>query len=154
MSKRSNEMNKSKNSKLIIGLASIVVSLIAILVVLNVLRGTRLVVIGISEMNAILNDQSGQEFVYIGRPTCPYCEEFKPVLEATLSELGQELVYFETDLADLEDQDRRIEILEQLGVGGVPVIVYIENGQAVDSITGVQTRERVLEFFESNGELR
>lgn len=148
-------MSKSKNKNLIVGVVSTVVVLIAALVILTVLRGSNLVIIGISEMDAILNDQSGTgTFVYIGRPTCPFCREFEPILEGALSDLGQELPYFETDLADQEDVDRRVEIMSQLGLQGVPVIVYIVNGEAVEALSGVQQQETVLEFFDRHGGLR
>ena len=148
-------MKKSKNNKLIIGLISTVVILVTLLAVLNILRDSALHVIGLSEMEEILNDDSGTgTFVYIGRPTCPFCNEFEPILEGALQSLGQELAYFETDLADLENRTRRSEIQDQLGVTGVPVIVYIVNGETVASLNGLQQQEAVLEFFETNGGLR
>lgn len=138
-----------------IGAISVVVILIIAIAILNVLENTKLHVIGNSEMEAILNDDSGVgTFVYIGRPTCPFCNEFEPILEGVLNDLDRELPYFETDLADLEDPMRRSQIFDRLGVAGVPAIVYIVNGQVVDSLNGLQQQEAVLEFFEANGGLR
>lgn len=148
-------MNKSKGHKLIIGVIALIVVLIAVLVTLNVLQKTRLHVIGNSEMEAILDDDSGRgTFVYIGRPTCPVCNEFEPILEHTLKRLSQELPYYEADLARLEDAQRSSVIFNRLdGVTGVPVIVYIENGQVVDALTGIHQQEAIQEFFEANGGL-
>lgn len=147
-------MNKSKSNKLIIGVIAFVVVLIGVLVTLDVLKETRLHVIGNSEMEAILNDDSGVgTFVYIGRPTCPVCVEFQPILERALNDLDQTLTYYEADLARLEDQGRASEIFNRLDVAGVPVIVYIENSQVVDTLIGNQPQEAVLEFFEANGGL-
>jgi len=144
-------MSKSKNTKLLIGLISMAVILIAAIAILNVLENrstetpggtteasdetteasdesTALHIIGNSEMDEILNDDSGVgTFVYVGRPTCPFCVEFEPILVGVLEEKGQELLYFETDLANLEDSDRRVQIMEHLGLAGVPAIVYVVN---------------------------
>ena len=120
-------------------------------------ESTRLVYVGNEEMYEILNDTSGEGFfVYIGRPTCPHCIAFEPTLEETLQYLDQELRYFQIDLAaeaDDESEMTMAEILGELGVAGVPRIVYIENGVAIDALSGNQAQEYVLEFFEENGGL-
>jgi len=114
--------------------------------------------IGNSDMYEILNDQSNTGFfVYIGRPTCPHCRDFEPTLRETLRYLGQELRYFQTDLAStLNDQSEMTvsEILNALGVRGVPATVFIVNGEVVDELaTSDRTQEGIAEFFEANGGL-
>lgn len=116
-----------------------------------------LIYIGNEQMYDILNDQSGTgHFVYIGRPTCPACQRFEPVLRETLQEIGQELRYYEVDLARETDSVSEMtvsDILGVLGINGVPSMVYVVNGEVVDSFTGVETREGILNFFEANGGL-
>jgi hypothetical protein len=41
-----------------------------------------LIEIGNQELTQILENNSGI-FVYVGRPTCPACEKFEPILEST-----------------------------------------------------------------------
>ena len=150
-------MSQLKNSKAMIGLAGAVVILVAALVLLNGLNtgSSNLNVVGILEMDDILNDHRFEgTFVYIGRPTCPVCQEFEPILQETLSGLGQTLAYFETDLANGQDPARGAEILNQLNVAAVPTLVYIEGGQPIDALVGLHQQETLLEFFAANGGLR
>ncbi|MCL2558846.1 MAG: thioredoxin family protein [Turicibacter sp.] len=144
---------KSRGTELIIGAVTIFVVLIGLVMVFNVFGGgSRLDTIGLSEMNDILADGSGEgTFVYFGRPTCPHCVTFEPILEDVLDDLGVRLPYFNADLADQEDIDRRREVFAQLGLEGVPKIAYIINGEAVDVLIGVQPASAVHEFFEDNG---
>lgn len=37
-------------------------------------------------------------FLYVGRPTCPYCEIFLPKLEEAIQETGTPVYYLNTDL--------------------------------------------------------
>ena len=112
--------------------------------------------IGNAEMYEILNDRSGTGFfVYIGRPTCPHCREFEPVLRETLRYLDGEMRYFEIDLAretDAESEMTMLEILNELGVPGVPSTVFIVDGEVVDRLDG-REREDIISFFEANGGL-
>lgn len=160
-------MKKSNAKKKIIGLVAGVVTLIVALIMASILEanGLRLnpsgnevlTYIGNEDMYDILNDRSGTgHFIYIGRPTCPACQQFEPVLRATLQELDQELRYFQTDRAreaDDESEMTMIEILDALGIQGVPTMAYIVNGQVVDSFTRIETREGILAFLEANGGL-
>jgi len=121
----------------------------------------RLPYIGNLEMYEILNDRSGEGFfVYIGRPDCSACLEYEPLLEEILEELDRELRYYRVDLALLEEDSvlDPVETLEILQVHYVPSIVFIQNGELVDLITGVSflgadAREVTIEFFEENGGL-
>jgi len=116
----------------------------------------RLYYVGNDEMYEILNDTSGEGFfVYIGRPTCPNCVEFEPTLEETLRYLDQELRYYQVDLAfeGPESEMTVSEIMDELEVTGVPRIVYIENGEVIDGLSGNREKEDVISFFEENGGL-
>ena len=171
-------MKKKTNSrKVIIGLVIALAAIAILLVVVNILEESdfqfgsndtaneangyneppRLVYVGNTEMYEILNDTSDEgSFVYIGRPTCPHCVEFEPTLEETLEYLGQELRYFQIDLAREEDDESEMtmaEIMDELGVTGVPRIVYIENGLVIDSLSGNQPKNNVISFFDDNGGL-
>ena len=114
--------------------------------------------VGNSDMYELLNDRSGTGFfVYIGRPTCPHCQIFEPILRETLQYLDRGMRYFEIDLAvsaDGESEMTMFEILEALGVLGVPAVVYMENGEVIDMIGGSNhTQETITSFFDANGGL-
>ena len=177
---------KSNSSKVIAGLIIALVSIVALLIVVNALDGSddddvqtdtnntaedesdngdngenndiaRLFYVGNTEMYEIINDRTGEGFfVYVGRPACPHCAAFEPVLEETLEYLDQDLRYYQTDLAALGDDESEMtmaEIIGELDVTGVPRILYIENGAVIDALSGNQPKENVLTFFDDNGGL-
>lgn len=114
--------------------------------------------IGNDELYQILNNESEEEnetgiFVYMGRPTCPMCREFEPVLDEALAYLGMSLNYFQTDQARVDDEAQMLLLLETLGITGIPIIVYIENGELRDFLMGMHEMEDVIDFFESNGDV-
>jgi len=117
----------------------------------------RLYYVGNSEMYEILNDTSGEGFfIYIGRPTCPHCAAFEPTLEETLQYLDRDMRYFQTDLASLANDESEMtmnEIVQAMGVTGVPRVVYVENGVVIDALSGNQPMDVVLSFFDDNGGL-
>ena len=165
--KKSNTKKKSNSKKIIMGSLVGVVTVIAVLITASILeengfrfnsRGNEVLpYIGNADMYEILTDQSGTgHFVYVGMPTCPACQRFEPILRETLQELDQELSYFQTTRAREADDESEMttsEILDIIGIDSVPSMVYIVNGQVVDSFTGVREREGILAFFEANGGL-
>jgi len=168
--------SKANNSKKIIGIILIVMAaLIAIFIIASVIESNdfqfgrddagrddagreELFYIGNDDMYEILNDRSGEGFfVYIGRPTCPNCREFEPVLRETLQSLGGEMRYFQTDIARESDDVSAmttIDILNLINVPGVPSTVFIVNGEVVDRLgNSERTPEGLNAFFEANGGL-
>ena len=111
-----------------------------------------LVYIGNSEVEEILADTSEEgTFIYIGRPGCPICDNLEPILEDVLANLGIELLYFQVALAAEDDLELTEDLIDQMDVFGIPMIVYLEQGEVVDRLTGFQSEETLIEFFESNG---
>ena len=110
--------------------------------------------IGNEALSAILNDENDDiVFIYIGRPTCPLCVEFEPILDEALAYLERPLKYFQTDLARADDEEQMLFLLEKIGITGIPIIVALKDDGIRDYIMGVYTMEEVLYFFESNGGL-
>lgn len=117
-------------------------------------ENTRLIYIGNAELEAILNDTSGQgTFVYIGSPTCPICNQFRPVVETVLGNLDAQLLYFETDSAAADDIDLVRELFERMGVFGTPTIVYLENGVVLELVNSLG-EEELQSLFEQHDGLR
>ena len=161
---------------MVIGLIATVAALIIFLIVGSVLEssgfqfgsGTTndnqevLPYVGVSEMQTILNSTSGEgTFVYIGRPTCPACQRYEPILRELLRDLDGSVAYFEIDRARETEADYEMtvtEINQIIGVTGVPHLVFIRDGEVVDfadghTLLGGDSREVTLEFFERNGGL-
>ena len=112
------------------------------------------------DMYAILNDTSGEGiFVYIGMSTCPFCQEFQPILSETLEYLNRGLYHFEADTAALIDDESIMPMFEILTSmieqtdgawegGGVPAMIYLVDGEVINFMVGIRTKEEVIEFFE------
>ena len=65
--------------------------------------------------------------VYFGRPTCPVCSEFLPVLENVLQDEKKEIYYFNTD--EWREHDKYQSIISLYEIESVPSIIKIdENG--------------------------
>jgi len=115
------------------------------------------------EMAQILEDDSDYGiFIYLGMASCPACQQFEPILHATLAELGLGLRHFQLEDAMDEDQDVATELLAIISErataswrdrGGVPVIKLFHNGRILDYLVGVQSQEAIINFFERNGGL-
>lgn len=158
-------MKESNFKKKITNLVIALVLLIAVYLIANALEANDiqfgssnsdygLYYVGNAEIEEILNDMSGEGFfVYIGTPTCPFCQQFEPVLQETLEYLGKELRYFHIDLARDDDEEAMVRNLNSLETDTVPTIVYIENGVVLDSMIGSPDQEVIISFFEANGGL-
>lgn len=71
--------------------------------------------------------------VYIGRPTCSMCQEFKPELEKKLLKSRKNLFYLNTD--EHRSENGFGDVLEKISVDSVPVIVKMKNGEAISWFT-------------------
>jgi len=95
----------------------------------------------------LAESSSNAKFVYIGRPTCPFCREFEPILDDTLRELEIGMYYFQTAAARYENEARLLSLLDPLNITGVPIIVFLEDGLVSDYLIGVSTREEIIDFL-------
>ena len=130
---------------------------------INWLSTTGTQIITNNEMSEILADNSDRGFfVYIGRASCPACQQFEPTLHATLAELELGLRHFQFEDALAEDEDVAYELLSTISDlafaswrdrGGVPVIKLFLNGEIIDYLGGVQPQSVIIDFFKRNGGL-
>ena len=107
-----------------------------------------LIEIGNQELALVLESDSGI-LVYVGRPTCPACVEFEPILKNALSELEKGLYYFNMDDAMEKSEEDMLTLLEALEVIVVPTVIYIENGIVVSRLNGLHTESDIIEFLET-----
>lgn len=78
-----------------------------------------------------------KQAIYLGRPTCGYCNMFEPILDDINERYGFDYYYINTD--ELSEAQFN-EILSTLGVDpsgfGTPYIAFMENGKLVDEHVG------------------
>ncbi|WP_239255834.1 thioredoxin fold domain-containing protein [Listeria ilorinensis] len=74
-------------------------------------------------------------FIYIGRPTCPYCKDFQAKLKQALIKNQQKAYYYDTDQAR-ENKEDFVGMDERLGVKVVPTLLFISNGHLTAQYKG------------------
>ena len=84
-------------------------------------------------------------FLYAGRPTCPHCQAFAPILIEVVREQNLTVYYYNTDATRGEAQ--RSEVLEALNITGVPTFMYIQNGQIAGVLVNTTSREALIDFI-------
>lgn len=62
-------------------------------------------------------------FVYLGRPTCQYCQQFVPVLHSIQQKLNIEVLYIDT--TDFKNDTALQDLVKQYSLSGVPSFLYI-----------------------------
>lgn len=94
---------------------------------------------GNSPIVAIANETEYEEvvaqdvaYLYFGFDDCPYCREFRPILEEELAETGQPAYYYNTKKR-INDANYD-EVLDTYGVAFVPLLIKLENGKVVGSV--------------------
>lgn len=82
-------------------------------------------IVGI-ESTSFFNYMPGVFYIYFGRPTCPECVEFGPILEKELQKNNWTVYYFDTTYWKEDAQYERI--LDKYKVTSVPSLVRAVNG--------------------------
>lgn len=84
----------------------------------------------ITEVNELNESFTG--FVYFGRPTCPSCKLFEPILELIAREKGVGVKYFNSDYFRKEAKvadDELMKVFEKYNVVRIPLLAYIKDGE-------------------------
>lgn len=77
-----------------------------------------------------LNNSDG--IVYFGRPTCPNCEQFLPILKKVLKDKNKKIYYFNTD--EWRNNEKFQDILDQYNIKQIPSIIRIKNGNSIEQL--------------------
>ncbi|MGM9902558.1 hypothetical protein A5844_000945 [Enterococcus sp. 10A9_DIV0425] len=104
--------------------------------------------IGNAQMETMLSSKEKKDvFVYVGRPTCPECQKFEPILKETLTDEYKTMYYYNTDVARKDNEESLQSLASELGVEVVPTIVKISNGKVVSKLEGIKNQKAILEFL-------
>lgn len=92
-----------------------------------------------SSIVAIANETEYEEvvaqdvsYIYFGFDDCPYCKEFRPILEEELMETGQTAYYYNTKKR-VNDANYD-KVLDTYVVAFVPLLIKLEDGKVVGSV--------------------
>lgn len=89
--------------------------------------------ININQLNsAIKSNFPGNYYIFIGRPTCPYCRKFSPVIKKLTKK--NTVYYFNTDNHKTNKQLKNI-VQNKLQIKTVPYITYVQNGKIKKGIS-------------------
>lgn len=83
-------------------------------------------------------------YIYVGRPSCPDCEEFMPVLQQVVKN-NHTVYYYNTD--ETREDTEHEALLTQLKVESVPILIKTSNGVVKDSMNLTTGQKKIEKFF-------
>ena len=134
----------------------IIIILVAILVVAGITIGVSVSSASAKEKNldsamALIEDKD-MHILFLGRPTCSYCEQFEPVITGLSDDYDFEYDYINTDeltSSGLSDLLGRLNINEE--EFGTPYLSITKDGEVVAEQSGYVDRETLFDFLKENG---
>lgn len=79
-------------------------------------------------------------FLYVGRPTCPDCEAFYPILQEIVSAKGQRIYYYNTE-AKASEKHKMRKFVESLGIDEIPMVLQVEQGKIKARYNGQRDKD-------------
>lgn len=102
-----------------------------------------LIELSFEELEKKINNKESFMLIYT-QTTCSHCHEFKPTLKRTLSEqkfYGYEIVI------DKLNKSEKSKLNDIANVSGTPTIVFIKDGQEINSssrLVGIKSKEEII----------
>jgi predicted bacteriocin transport accessory protein len=87
--------------------------------------------------------------IYIGRPTCGYCNLLNPSIEDMKERYNFSYTYINTDVINSKYLNK---ILQELNISslGTPYLAIVSNGSVVDTQNGYADYDKVFELLQKN----
>lgn len=93
-----------------------------------------------------LLEKKEEHNVYIGRPTCPDCKKFKPILEKNIPK-GKKVFYYNTD--NRRNEKGFEDIIKKFNVNSVPVVLKIKDKKLLSKLEFTDKPEDINNFLEN-----
>ncbi len=71
---------------------------------------------------------------------CGPCQMIAPIVHQ-IAEENDDIVVGKVDV------DQEISLAQKFGIASIPTLVLMKNGQAVDTLVGLRTKEQILSFI-------
>ena len=150
------ELAKNDHFGVKIGIVVGVLLLIGLSVLLSI-KGTTelkednyLIEIQVEDFYELYN--SNEQFVLLlGRPGCPHCVAFKPIITRVANNYKHNIYYLNTD--NIETTEDWVFIWDLAQQEGTPTVAIIENKKLIDSRSGEMTREELISWLSEEGVL-
>ena len=78
-----------------------------------------------------------RKILYFTASWCAPCKALSPIMDSLRGQINFDKI----------DVDSNTDLSTQYGVRGVPSLVLVENGKEVNRLTGVQSKESILNFY-------
>lgn len=100
--------------------------------------------------NCILTEE--KEILFLGRPTCGFCNLLKPILDDTSKKYDFKYRYINTDNLSKKELEKLLKKLEiRTSTFTTPRILITEKDKIIDSHIGYMDDISVFHFFKKNG---
>ena len=78
-----------------------------------------------------------KKILYFSAAWCGPCKMLGPIMESLSGQINYEKI----------DVDNNQDLSIQYGVRNIPTLILVENGEAVGRLTGLQTKDQILNFY-------
>lgn len=91
------------------------------------------------------------KLIYIGRPTCGYCQKLAPILDELKSEYGFDYYYINTDeISSAELQAILIKLNIDYTTFGTPYLAVVNNNKVISRQPGYVEKDILREFLKES----
>ena len=78
-----------------------------------------------------------KQILYFSAPWCGPCKMLGPIMESLSGQINYRKINVDNDT----------ELSTKYGVRNIPTLVLLENGEAVNRTTGLQSKQQILDFY-------
>ena len=78
-----------------------------------------------------------KQILYFSAPWCAPCKQLGPIMESLSGQINYKKINVDNDT----------ELSTKYGVRNIPTLVLLENGEAVNRTTGLQSKQQILDFY-------
>lgn len=134
-------MNEKKK---LIAILIVVVAIIALVIGVNIASQKENKKI-VDRYEKTLNSKT-EKLIFIGRPTCSYCEQLMPVLQEITGLYKVDYTYMNTDDLNLGTVDKVLKLFDT--DSSTPQLLIVKNGKVVKKQQGYTDREGLFKFLQ------
>jgi len=78
-----------------------------------------------------------KEILYFSANWCGPCKQLGPIMESLSGQINYRKINVDNDT----------ELSTKYGVRNIPTLVLLDNGEAVNRTTGLQSKQQILDFY-------
>lgn len=139
-------MNENKKLLAVLGIIVVIVGAIIISSVMGGKQQEKT----LNEIDKLMSSKT-EQVVYLGRPTCTYCQQFTPIMEELSDSYKYGYYYLNTDELSSSNLEK---VLKKLGIDsssfGTPTLAVVKDGKQVALQTGYTDREGLFKFLQEH----